>query len=270
MLDKYYDSLVTGFYINLKKNSDRDLLMAEQIKILKLPYKRFQAKEEELYTSYVRPRYIANGVSHLEVLKQGFDSHKHLHILEDDVTFTKDIKKYLSKVLKSLEHQEWDILFTDIIFFLDTNLFELEYYYNIYKDKNKLTLLNLDRYVFAGAGSYIINKKSIKKVYGLLNNIDSFDKHAYDLQIRTLSHAKHLKVMLVFPFLTKTSIHSRTSTVEVRNKTWDIISELLREHFYIDSEKEPTNNQDLIDYVESIHVNKRKEFLLNLKKYKEV
>jgi len=269
MLDKYYDSLVTGFYINLKKDIDRDLLMAEQIKTLKLPYRRFQAKDKSLYQSYERPQYVAHGVSHLEVLKQGFDSHKHLHILEDDVTFSKDIKQYLSKVLKSLEHQEWDILFTDVTLSLDTNLFELENYYEIYEDKNKLALLNLKEYGFAGSASYIVNNKSIKKVHGLLNHIDSFNGKSFDLQIRNLSYSNKLKVKTIFPFLTKTSIHSRGSTIENRNKTWEIASELLREHFYIDSEKECTYNQHLIDYLKTIKLDERKELLLNIMKYRQ-
>jgi len=272
MLDKYYDSLVTGFYINVKKDIDRNLLMAEQIKTLKLPYRKFQAKDKSLYQSYERPQYVAHGESNLEILKKGlttFNSHKHLHILEDDVTFSRDIKKYLSKVLKSLEHQEWDILFTDVILSLDTNLFELENYYEIYKNKNKLALLNLKEYNFAGSASFIVNNKSIKKVHGLLNHIDSFDKKAFDLQIRTLSHTNKLKVKTIFPFLTKTSINSQISTIENRNTTWEIASELLREHFYIDNEKETTNNQYLIDYFKTIKLNKRKELLLNIMKYRQ-
>lgn len=266
-----YNKLITGLYINHKSSKDRAKLMQSQIETLNLPYQRFDAIDKSEYQQYKRPQYVANGISHLNILKHFSDSKKHIHILEDDVTFSPSMKTNLSRVIKSLENSEWDIIFTDVIFGLDNNLFELEKYFSIYKTEKKLALLDLQNYISVGAGSYIINKNSINKIYKLINtidNINSFNVKAYDLQLKDLIISQKIKAITIFPFLTKTSIHSRTSTLEDRNVTWDIASELLREHFYIDSNKEASSNQDLIEYLANIKTTQREELLLNIVKYR--
>lgn len=267
-IDDIYSKTMIGVYINVETSKDRAELMQSQIDILKLPYQRFDAIDKSEYHQYKRPQYIANGISHLDILKHFSNSKKHIHILEDDVIFSPSIKIHLLRVIKSLENTQWDVIFTDVIFGLDNNLFEIEKYFSLYKNEKKLALLDLKNYIFVGTASYIVNKNSIDKIYKLMNNIDSFDTSAYDLQLKDLVHSQKIKALTIFPFLTSTSIHSKSSTLEDRNVTWDIASELLREHFYIDSNKEASSNQDLIEYLANIKTTQREELLLNIVKYR--
>jgi len=265
MKNEIYSDLIRGAYIGIEK--ERLELMQVQIEKFELPYTHFLGIDKTIYKEK-RGAYLASGWSKLNYIKSTFNEDKHIHILEDDVIISPVLKKTLFKILKSIENKEWDILFTDVVFSIDTNLFELENYFSIYKKERKLALLDIGNYNTLGCSSFIINKKSKKKVYNLLRSEESFTKTSFDKQIRNLFYNGSLKAMTTFPFLTKTSIHSRESTLEKRNITWDIVAELLREHFYINSEKESTNFHDLIDYVENIEIDKRKQLLLNIMKYR--
>ncbi len=79
--------------------------------------------------------------------------------------------------------------------------------------KKKFELLDLSKIkYFAGLSAYILNPNSIKKIYKLINEEESFNV-PLDLYIRNLIHLNKLKGFAIFPFVTSISKKSLISQV---------------------------------------------------------
>ena len=81
----------------------------------------------------------------------------------------------------------------------------------IQKKKFELPDLTKIKY-FAGLSAYILNPNSIKKIYKLINQEESFNL-PLDLYIRKLIHLNKLKGFVIFPFVTSLSKKSLISQI---------------------------------------------------------
>src|SRR5947208_179888 len=107
-------------------------------------------------------------------------------------------------------------------------------------DPKKMIDLMLDRSRFAktgefgfldvsalnwfGALSYLINKKSKRKILNRLNNVLRLDE-PYDLALRSLFKSGELKGLTIFPFVTTPSVHAKRSQLSedktrLTDETW--------------------------------------------------
>lgn len=242
-----------GYYINLEKDTTRKESIENQLNRFSFHnYERFEA----INGSHLKAKYpkLDNGslgcaFSHIEILKQNLESNTHLHILEDDAI----LHKSMPQVFEALHTQvEWDIIYTDIYF----SFLAPEFFYQlnaIYKNKQEPSLINLKKINFSAATSYFINKKSIKKLYTLLN--DDWDKDIkHDDFINNLVQNGRLNAFVIFPFISTLSSHSQDSTINEKYSSNLLAIDALRKSFYIDAD-ESTIENNLIEFLKDLEVN---------------
>lgn len=90
--------------------------------------------------------------------------------MEDDAVFGKHTCEIIDDFLINNRDFEWDILFTDICVLQIQMMVELIRLRHKITSANKvIRLLKLDDIPFAGSTAYILNAKSKRKIYNLLN-----------------------------------------------------------------------------------------------------
>jgi hypothetical protein len=79
-----------------------------------------------------------------------------------------------------------------------------------------IAFMELVKMGFAGSTAYIVNAKSKKKLYDLLNAATAIDL-PYDLYLRGLVHSSMLNAYSLFPFVTSLSDYSEESQIKASN-----------------------------------------------------
>jgi len=210
------------FFINLEKATERRAKLEANFNAIKKPnwtLSRFAAID----TEYVRKNEIRGVTSPGE--KGCFLSHKILigenlgrddpmFIVEDDAVFGYRTCTLVDAILKQNKDLDWDILFTDVCI---PNLHKmvdlLQYRRELSAKRIEIAFMGLGKMGFAGSTAYIVNGKSKKKLYDLLEAATSLDL-PYDLYLRALSHASALNVYSLFPFVTSLSDFSEDSQIQ--------------------------------------------------------
>jgi Glycosyltransferase involved in LPS biosynthesis len=152
-------------------------------------------------------------LSHLVAINRSRQSTGHLMIVEDDVLFSEKSFEAIESALSLASNHAWDILFTDICVPHMPTMLDL---YSIRKGlvlDGKLSLVPLDKIVFAGSTAYIVNEASKEKFHQIFSEFKTLDV-PYDLAIRSLVYQKRLNGFVIFPFPTSLSEFADDSQIQ--------------------------------------------------------
>jgi GR25 family glycosyltransferase involved in LPS biosynthesis len=163
-----------GFYINLDKSIDRRIFIEHQLRqcnVLDI-YNRFSAIDGKdiINNSTLMDCELACKQSHINILFENKNSDKHIHIIEDDIRISQQHNDLLNQFFTFHEDKDWDILFTGFQIPLSSR--QIDFLVSIYSEKKEITFFNMQNFLFVGAFSYLINKKSIPKIIDIYNKSD--------------------------------------------------------------------------------------------------
>ncbi len=229
-----------GFYINLKRELQRDDYMRQELKELDFNnYIRFEAIDGKKLAKEVESNIdigsLGCGFSHKNILKENLNSKKHLHILEDDAK----MYKYLPDIFKLFAPKvEWDIIYTDLYLSMlsPVTFYNLNEKYKLYKNIGEISIVNLRGIDFSGATSYFVNKNSIQKLYDFLDT-PWYKTQKHDTYINSLVQEGKLQAYTTMPFVSTLSQHSVNSTINSHYNSNMLALDTLRKAFYIKSDQ---------------------------------
>ncbi len=232
-----------GVYINLAQSKKRNESITNQLKSLGFEhlYKRFNAIRASFdgdpLKAPMKNAELGCWLSHLEVIKQSMNDDMHLHVLEDDALLN-PLLSTMPSLFNWLDGQtDWDIVYTDVYFHPPPSpdiFYQFTMASDQFKKNRKLELISLNTIQVTGTTSYFINKRSLKKVYSLLEGQWNSGK-TIDIFIAQLIKNKKLNAFVTAPFIT-----SITPEVAVESTIGDYgnstqILDLLRRSLYVDS-----------------------------------
>jgi GR25 family glycosyltransferase involved in LPS biosynthesis len=240
------------FYINLDSANTRRVNLENNFlehKIENWSLTRFPAID----TSYIhahkvggnlRPGEKACFFSHKNLIGAHLNNKNPILIMEDDAAFGKHTCKIVDGLLAN-NNLDWDILYTDFIAPDISTMADLIQWRHQLSPKNDVTILNLSEIPFAGSTSYILNSKSIRKIFDLLDAEDVLDI-PYDLYLRNLIYEKKINGFSFFPFITSLSEFSESSQIQQNDmQATDLILSTFRKMIWMDRDLE--NQKPLLD-----------------------
>ena len=232
------------YYINLANDKQKRVELERKFEAAKPKgwnLKRFEAIDK----AHNRVREIQGNIndgakgcflSHQTLIGECLDSTDPLFITEDDAHFTQSSLAILNEVLKQINGREdWDLLFTDICVPNPAMMLDL---YMLKKSlpNQQIQLLDLKDKPFASTVSYIVNPKSLKKIFGLLTQSKELNT-PIDLYYRLLTHSGHIKSFVTFPFLTTLSNRSMETNIQSREFEYtETLWHTFRKFIWIDAD----------------------------------
>lgn len=153
-------------------------------------------------------------LSHLSVARQA-TRERHLHVLEDDAQFSPRTLPALQSALAAVGEEAWDLIFTDVLPSLELSTFAaLTEQVNNQASTGRVALVNLEQLEFTGMTSFLINRHTLDRYVGLMDN--GWRTHVpVDLFLLNLIRQKKLRAFVTAPFLTTLSSHSARSQIGV-------------------------------------------------------
>ena len=216
-------------YINLEKAVERRQSIEESFKKSQFSpawtLNRFNAVNAlsgqiQTRTGPDGPTLKAAWLSHLGCVKTAIERGltSHLLVAEDDTEFCHATEQYVTALLRHLNPADWDIIYLDAFI---PNAVDMPWFFKLrhkWLREGGLQLINLHGFnrAFAGAGSYIVNNASLKKLVELID-IPYFPG-PIDLVLRNFVLNGLLKGILVFPFLTTVAAVAETSQVQYEDE----------------------------------------------------
>ena len=173
-------------------------------------------------TEFVKSQNVAGGcsapekacfLSHKKAIGLNPDDRKSAFILEDDALFGAQSCAIIDDTLKKNRDLDWDILYTDVCIPTAATMLDLIKLRQTLAQTNRISLMDLSKMAFAGATAYIVNAKSKRKVFELLD-AEAAINVPYDLVLRNLIFASSLKGFTLFPFVTSLSDLSESSQIQ--------------------------------------------------------
>lgn len=186
-----------GLYLNLKESTTRRKLLNMELDKHNLSnlYERF---ESIVFNDYMdtklTPTEIGCFKSHIEAIKLSLSHNAHIHILEDDISFSKVFLQVVEHFINSI-NEKWDIFFTSFT----VPIYKPYYQFFLKYDTQKINFFDMSNMLLTGAHSYIINKDSKQKIIDLLEK-DNF-QIPVDLALRELINNNDLKAYSLYPFI---------------------------------------------------------------------
>ena len=249
------------FYINLDIASNRKLNIENNFlenKIGQWSLTRFPAidvkyVEHHKIAGKLRSAEKACFLSHKFAIKQNLNSREPILMMEDDAEIGKSTCAVLDNFIENGNKFEWDIMFTDVCFTRPTVMIELIQLRKQLSVRNEIRMLNLADFVFGGATSYILNPKSLEKVFHLLDAKTALDI-PYDIYLRELIRENKLKGFVIFPFVTTLSSVSDKSQIQLEETAnTDLVWNTFRKMIWMDRKLEDSEsslnkiNRDICD-----------------------
>lgn len=236
-------------YINLDSATSRRMAMEDMFSRLNLrdwKVERVAAfnvnhVREQKIPGQLRDPEKACFLSHMAVLFNNLDLNDTIWIMEDDVKIADKtidlIEIALNKILKNVA---WDILFTDVGIPNIAVMSQLVLLRHAILENQSIECLNLNGWPFFGATSYIVNPKSIKKIFDLGNSTQL--DIPIDLLYRKLAGEGKLNAYVTFPYLTTDSAEATVSQIQTaKTAQFDIVSSWFRKLTWIDGDNfDPT------------------------------
>jgi GR25 family glycosyltransferase involved in LPS biosynthesis len=192
------NQIYKGLYLNLKESTIRKKLINMELDKLNLSsfYERFESIVFKGYMdSLLTPTEIGCFQSHIEAIKLSLSHDTHIHIIEDDISFSKVFFQVVEHFIKTIDEKSWDIFFTSFT----VPIYKPYYKFFLDYDENKVNFFNMSNMLLTGAHSYIINKHSKQKI------IDKLEEYNFqipvDLALRDLINNNYLKAYSVYPFI---------------------------------------------------------------------
>lgn len=201
-------------------------------------------------------------LSHKSLLHQNLGNNNPLLILEDDVVFTSQTFAVIDEILQQLAHnQSWDIIHTDICIPSPGAMID---FYMAKKDTppNKINLINLQDKFYASTAGYLINSKSIEKIFNLLNSAECIDQ-PIDLFYRTLTHAGVINSYVTLPFITSLSSKSKQTNIQTNEHAYtELVWHTYRKFIWLSPDQNLV--QDEILKIEKSEISKEDENLMRI------
>ncbi|MDR3424072.1 MAG: glycosyltransferase family 25 protein [Alphaproteobacteria bacterium] len=243
-----------GFFINLDHNTHRRAETETELARHNLTsrYQRFAAAEGNALNA-PNPHNLSDGVlgcftSHYLLLKQNLDAGKHLHVIEDEVLFASCAERVISWVIASGFLDSFDIVFTDISVPLRNEVYKMyktAYDKAVARDASgkiisvNFDVLNVCNRPYASTSSFLVNKRSIGKLCGILESeLMRGTGNPIDLIIRDKNRQGALRVGCIFPFVTSVRLdNSFASTIDPRpDREPELAVDIARQLFFIESD----------------------------------
>jgi GR25 family glycosyltransferase involved in LPS biosynthesis len=216
-------------YINLDRAKERKERFESDFRNVKITNRwdihRFSAIDGEGEIAKNWPGAMSGSIkgcciSHIKCISKYINADTHLFICEDDTKFCPQSARIIENIVDSAGEDDWDIIFTDVTL-LSAVSYPMVYKLVLEADlANRIYILNIDGFPYgtAGSGAYIINKKSIGKLYEeIMASCGSID-HPYDIVLMALIKYKKIKGFFTVPFLTAPSILADGTQVGLVNK----------------------------------------------------
>lgn len=182
-------------------------------------------------------------LSHVKVLEKARQLEQPFLVLEDDTK----IERENLKILKQLPHRlnaqrkQWDIIFGEVLITTPKGFIEFQRIKNSQINSNHILMQSLNKQVFAGTSSMLINNISIKKIHGLLKT-DGLNA-PIDMKLRSLIHRRILTAYVPIPYLTTTNRFADESTIQDSKDSFTVkLWNLCRESLYRGSSNGQLNN----------------------------
>lgn len=249
----------TGIYINLDRSTGRRTAMESQLARYGLAdrYRRFSAADGN---TLGLPGSLSNSelgclISHYLICRDNLGTSNHLHVVEDDVMFSRSMDKTIGFIVGSGLIDKYDILFLDTVIDplaggLPFRDYKTLYDHCIIRDASgNVTKVNFKAIEYiATSTSYLLNCHSIKKVLSVYDGVLAGGaRDAVDIMLRKKGQSGALRVGCLFPFLTSIRLDDVTSTITGRSSDdlSAIAVNLARHSFFVDCDM-----QALLAYAE--------------------
>jgi GR25 family glycosyltransferase involved in LPS biosynthesis len=157
-------------------------------------------------------------LSHLAALHAARQMPGHTLIVEDDVLFGERTFPAIDAALNTVDHLDWDIMFTDICVPDVHTMIRMFLLRRELAGRQELKVIPLENLIFAGSTAYLVNAGSKDKLLGLLTATPALDA-PYDLTLRKLAYQSRLKVWVIFPFVTSLSSAAESSQIQAGDDT---------------------------------------------------
>jgi hypothetical protein len=206
----------SGFYINLDRNPERRRGIESELARNGLTeYTRFAAalgNARDFANPVLKPGEIGCFTSHYLLLDQNRDSKLPLHVIEDDIMLSPQLRQVLEWSIDGGQLAKYDILYTDVaIPLLNDACQAYKTYYDaaVTRDANgriekvAFSTVDMRELIFGSTCSFMVNACSIGKLADLFGSI--LQKGAtlpIDLSIRGLCQRGAIRVGCLFPFVT--------------------------------------------------------------------
>ena len=250
-----------GIYINLDRSMERrDAMEAELARHgLGERYRRYPAADGNILggPTSLTDSEMGCFTSHYSIVKENRDGAKHLHIVEDDVMFSRLTERMISHIVTSSLMDRYDIVFLDSVIDPLREGLPFREYKELYDkciirdEGGNVAKVNFAPIEYVGAASsYLVNSRSIGKLLSVYDEVlAGGPKDAVDTMIRKKGQAGALRVGCLFPFLTSIRLEGITSTITGRKS--DDLSALAmnvsRHSFFVDC-----NMGALLDYADKV------------------
>ena len=236
-------------FINLDQASDRRLSIESSFaehRTADWYLHRFPA----VNVNYIQQHRVAGSLRDSE--KACFMSHRRLIgdligtdeptlILEDDTRFGASTFPQLDHFLNTMsEDMEWDVLFTDVAVVDPITMIDLVAKRRTLAGSDATELVDLSTMPFAGATAYLLNPRSIEKIYACLATATPLDI-PYDLFLRHLIWTGKIRGHVMFPFVTTVSDWAESSQIQTHDTAYtDLTWNTFRKLIWIDRDIEQT------------------------------
>jgi GR25 family glycosyltransferase involved in LPS biosynthesis len=213
-----------GRYINLDRSTFRRARLEQQLRNLGIghAYSRFPAIDGiRLHgdPGTISQREYGCFASHARLLKEACSLPAHLHVLEDDALLSPEFVPVVARAIDQGVLDEFDLLFTDLFVSWDPlqiAALERTRRKNTCLDPRNgqdsltgVTVFNLHRKGLACTSSYLVSRRSIERLAGLLDQaIVAGPTLPVDLVMRELVDTGVLKAACIVPFVTSVSLEA--------------------------------------------------------------
>jgi len=241
-----------SFYINLDRSTERRVEMEAQLSGFGLRdhYCRFPGSDGNSLgfpNGKLLPGEIGCFTSHYLLLKEHIGQTQPLHVVEDDVLFSRFTAAAVGSTAESDHVKHYDIVYTDVYIPVSNILYKK--YRDIYQksihrdDKGNIVnsdfnIIDMKNVGFASTTSMIINPSSIEKIVRLYAEVlQNGASKPIDLFLREKADEGRLKIGCLFPFVTSVRLEASVfgTTIDPSPKHYSqIAGTLARQAFFLD------------------------------------
>jgi GR25 family glycosyltransferase involved in LPS biosynthesis len=245
-----------GFYINLDRNPERRLAIEAELDKFNAAgrYTRFPAVDGVscgVKSGTLTASEIGCFLSHTGLLEQNQSQAVNLHVMEDDVLFSRYACEMLDAAVTNDFFGSFDIVYTDVFVPIDVEL--IASYKKMYDESLRVDsegrrsfgnfqVLDLSDRNFASAASFLVNGNSVSKLCDLCRrHLDSGLILPIDLLLRNLVLEGKLRAACIFPFVTSVrpeTLAHMDMQGRYKSNLSVLVSFLLRYSFFVDCDWE--------------------------------
>ncbi len=227
-----------GMYINLAESDARRKLLSRQLSQLKVDhrYRRFEAVRgedaPERSETTLTAGQLGCWLSHLAVWRAAQSSGEHLHVLEDDAALSPLLIQVLDQM--ELEESSWDLLCTDVYFHpppTPEQFAQLVAARQAFRQRQKISLIDLQRLPFTGTTSYLVNRGSLERLQNLLA-AGWRQNQTIDIALQHLVRRGELRARMIFPFLSTLNSEHEATTAGMRGPAVQALDAFRQAWFY--------------------------------------